>query len=151
MDGCSAPNYAMPLSRLAQLYARLAQGERDPVYGAAMGDLLQAMTAHPHLVSGQGRSDLAYMRAGGGDWVSKVGADAVQTIGIRSAGLGIAIKIADGASRALPVATFSVLEQLGLLDEGRRRQLDAYRQTPILNARGLAVGDVRAVFKLEAV
>jgi L-asparaginase II len=66
MDGCSAPNYAIPLAGLAQLYARLAQGNADPQHGAAMGDLLNAMTAHPDMVSGQGRSDLAYMSAGSG-------------------------------------------------------------------------------------
>lgn len=149
MDGCSAPNYAMPLSRLAHLYARLAQGNADPALGAAMGQLWTAMTSHPQLVSGQGRSDLAYMNAGEGDWVTKVGADAVQTIGIRSAGLGIAIKIADGATRALPVATVSVLEQLGLLDERRRGRLSAYLRPPINNVRGSVTGDIRACFRLR--
>lgn len=149
MDGCSAPNYALPLSRLAYLYARLAQGAADPVIGAAMGALFEAMTVHPQMVSGQGRTDLAYMGAGEGDWVSKVGADAVQTIGVRSAGIGIAIKIADGAARALPVATVSVLDQLGLLTARQRELLEVYRQPPILNARGSTVGDIRPLFTLR--
>lgn len=149
IDGCSAPNYALPLARLAQLYARLAHGSGDPQHGAAMGDLFNAMTTNPDLVSGQARSDLAYMTAGGGDWVSKIGADAVQTIGIRSAGLGIAIKIADGAKRALHAATFSVLDQLGLLDDTQRRLLGHYRQPLLKNARGTAVGDIRAVLALQ--
>jgi L-asparaginase II len=149
LDGCSAPNYALPLSRLAHLYARLAQGRSDRRLGAPMGDLFDAMTGHPDLVSGTARSDVAYMQAGGGDWVSKVGADAVQTIGIRSAGLGIAIKIADGATRSLQTATFSVLDQLGLLDTRRRELLDAYRQPELTNVRGTTVGQIRAVFKLR--
>ncbi len=149
MDGCSAPNYAMPLSRLAHLFARLAQGNADPQLGTAMGDLFGAMTAHPDLVSGAGRCDLAYMQAGGGDWVSKVGADAVQTIGIRSAGLGIAIKIDDGAPRALQTASYSVLDQLGLLDHDRRIALEPYRQPPINSARGAIAGDIRPVFTLH--
>lgn len=148
LDGCSAPNYALPLSRLAQLFARLAQGERDTQHGAAMGDLFDAMTTFPDLVSGQGRCDLAYMGAGQGDWVSKVGADAVQTIGVRSAGLGIAIKIADGGVRALHVAMHSVLDQLGLLGPAQRPLLEHYRQPPLLNARGTQVGDVRSVLQL---
>ena len=149
MDGCSAPNYALPLSRLAQLYARLASGHADPQFGAAMGELRSAMTAHPDLVSGQGRCDLAYMTAGAGDWVSKVGADALQAIGIKAAGLGIVVKIADGAPRALHTAVYSVLEQLGLLDDSQRRQLAHYRQPPLTNARGSTVGQVRAVFTLQ--
>jgi L-asparaginase II len=149
LDGCSAPNYALPLSRLAQLYARLAQGAADVRLGAPMGDLFDAMTGHPDLVSGEARCDLAYMAAGGGDWVSKVGADAVQTIGVRSAGLGIAIKIADGATRSLQAVTFSVLDQLGLLDTHRRALLEPYRQPELKNARGMTVGQVRPLFTLR--
>ncbi len=40
----------------------------------------------------------------------------MQPIGIRSAGLGIAVKMADGATRAPQVATVGMLEQLGPLD-----------------------------------
>jgi L-asparaginase II len=149
MDGCSAPNYALPLARLAHLFARLAQGAADVRLGGAMGDLFGAMTAHPDLVSGTARCDLAYMSAGGGDWVSKVGADAVQAIGIRSAGLGIAIKVSDGSARALHTATYSVLDQLGLLDQRQRALLDQYRQPPLTNVRGSTVGDIRPVFALR--
>ena len=149
LDGCSAPNYAMPLARLAHLFARLGQGAADPRLGGAMGDLFDAMTGHPGLVSGQARSDLAYMTAGGGDWVTKVGADAVQTIGIRSAGIGIAVKVADGASRALQTATVSVLDQLGLLDARQHAMLEPYRQPLLKNVRGTVVGDIRAVFRLQ--
>jgi L-asparaginase II len=149
MDGCSAPNYAMPLARLAQLYARLAQGHADPVHGAAMGDLFHAMSGHPDLVSGQARCDLAYMQAGRGDWVSKIGADAVQTIGIRSAGLGMAIKVADGAKHVLHSATFSVLEQLGVLDDTQRALLGHYRNPALKNAKGAPVGEIRPVFQLQ--
>jgi L-asparaginase II len=149
LDGCSAPNYALPLSRLAYLYARLAQGAADARLGAPLGDLFDAMTGHPDLVSGEARCDLAYMSAGAGDWVSKVGADAVQTIGIRSAGLGIAIKIADGATRSLQAATFSVLDQLGLLDARQRAALAHYRQPDLKNVRGSVVGQIRPVFQLR--
>ena len=114
-----------------------------------MGDLFRAMTTYPDLVSGEARSDLAYMGAGGGDWVTKVGADAVQTIGIRSAGLGIAVKISDGGMRALHVATYSVLDQLGLLGPAQRCVLEPYRQPLVKNARASVVGDVRAVFPLQ--
>jgi L-asparaginase II len=148
IDGCSAPNYALPLARLAHLYARLAQGARDVRLGGAMGDLFDAMTGHPDMVSGEARTDLAWMTAGGGDWVAKIGADAVQTIGIRSAGIGIAIKVSDGNSRALHPATYAVLDQLGLLD-GRRERLEPYRMPAIRNARGTEAGNIRPLFTLQ--
>lgn len=149
IDGCSAPNYALPLARLAHLFARLGQGEQDARLGSAFGPLFDAMTGHPDMVSGTERSDLVLMTAGGGDWVAKVGADAVQTIGIRSRGIGIAIKIADGNSRGLHTVTYNVLDQLGLLDDGKRAVLERYRQPQIRNARGTLAGDIRPLFTLE--
>ncbi|HYD96519.1 MAG TPA: asparaginase [Noviherbaspirillum sp.] len=148
IDGCSAPNYALPLSRLAYTYARLAQGDADPDHGSLMGDLFRAMTAHPELVSGTGRVDLALMQAAPGDWVAKGGAEGVQVLGIRSAGLGIAIKVADGHARGLAAATVSVLEQLGLLAAADTTPLDSWRSTEQRNLRGLHTGEVRAAVTL---
>jgi L-asparaginase II len=149
IDGCSAPNYALPLSRLALAYARLAQGDRDARYGSALGDLYRAMTAHPELVSGTARNDLALMQAAPGDWVAKIGADGVQVIGVRSAGLGIAIKVADGNARALPPATVSVLQQLGLLQSLEGSPLKSWARSQLKNFMGLHTGEVRPVVRLD--
>lgn len=143
IDGCSAPNYAVPLKRLAELYARLAQagGELQPMF--------DAMTRHPDLVSGTRRLDLALMQAGGGDWVAKGGADGVQAVGVRSAGLGIAIRIADGNPRARNAAAVEVLQQLGLLDDTSGTPLAAWDCPPIRNYRGIETGGVVPVLKLR--
>ena len=142
IDGCSAPNYAVPLDRLAFAFARLAAGQDDVRYGAAPTLLAAAMTAHPEMVSGERRNDLALMRAGRGDWVTKVGAEGVQAIGIRSKSWGVAIKVVDGSARGLHPATVSVLDQLGLLDAAQRSELAAWRSPEIRNYRGLVTGRV---------
>ncbi len=149
IDGCSAPNYALPLASLAHLYARLAQGAAEPRLGHVFKPLFDAMTHRPDMVSGTERSDLVLMTAGGGDWVAKIGADAVQAIGIRSRGIGIAIKVADGNNRGLHTITYNVLDQLGLLDEGKRAVLARFRQPQIRNARGTVAGDMRSLFTLQ--
>ncbi|MBZ4211179.1 MAG: asparaginase [Rhodoferax sp.] len=149
IDGCSAPNYAMPLSRLAYGYARLASGPRDSEFGESFAALSEAMTAHPDLVSGTGRNDLAFMRAGRGDWVSKVGADGVQVLGSKSRGEAFAIKIIDANKDALFAASVEVLEQLGWLDDAQREELKPWRAQTILNVRGLPVGERLPVFKLQ--
>ena len=148
IDGCSAPNYAMPLSRLALSYARLAQDGSDDVYGDAPAKLCAAMTASPELVSGTGRTDVAFMQSGPGDWVAKIGAEGVQVIGIRSAGLGIAVKVADGNTRALCTATVSVLQQLGLLAHPEASPLAAWVRPKTHNYAGIRTGELRAVFAL---
>jgi L-asparaginase II len=142
IDGCSAPNFAMPLHRLAQAFGRIAARETPELAALAF-----AMTRHPDLVSGTGRTDLALMQMGKGDWVSKVGAEGVQAIGIRKNGIGIAIRIADGNKRALQVATANVLQQLGLFNDPRS-PLAASLNPTLRNYRGTAVGTVEAVFEL---
>jgi L-asparaginase II len=151
IDGCSAPNYAVPLAALALAYARLASTADDAEFGSAPKTLADAMSAHPEMVSGDGRNDLAYMRAGRGDWVTKIGAEGVQGVGVRSLGLGIAVKVVDGAKRGLHPAVVSVLDQLGLLDERARAELAAWREPVIRNYRGIATGKVMPVVALQGV
>src|SRR6478609_6423789 len=148
IDGCSAPNYAVPLASLAAAFARLASAEVDAEYGVAPRALANAMIAHPEMVSGEHRSDLALMQAGRGDWVTKIGAEGVQAIGIRSQGIGIAIKVADGQKRGLYPAIVAVLDALGLLDATARAALAPWARRPIRNYRGIETGEVRPVVAL---
>jgi L-asparaginase II len=148
-DGCSAPNYAMPLSRLARGYARLASGAADPEFGEAFALLADAMVAHPELVSGTARNDEAFMRAGRGDWVTKIGADGVQAFASKGRGQAFALKVSDGNKLALHSATIAVLDQLGWLDARQQGELRPWRSEAIPNARGTQVGERKAVFQLE--
>lgn len=174
VDGCSAPNLAMPLAGLARLWAMLAAsdlGDQDSedtgarlaaAPGAresriarradierAFDQMFGAMTAHPEWVSGTGRTDLLLTRAGEGDWVAKAGADGVQTLAIRSLGIGIAIKITDGHADARHVAIVETLHQLGL-PGAQHPSLDPWRAMPIRNIAGLRVGERRPVFRLQS-
>ena len=149
IDGCSAPNYAAPLSGLALAYARLAAGAASPIAGASLARLSQAMRQHPDLVSGTGRHDEAFMRIGGGDWVSKTGADGVQALGSVSRGIGIALKVSDGSRQAQTAATVAVLDQLGWLTPAQRQALKPWQAETILSVKGEVVGARRAVFSLQ--
>jgi L-asparaginase II len=148
IDGCSAPNYAVPLASLARAFARLAAAEVDADYGLAPRRLADAMMAHPEMVSGERRSDLALMQAGRGDWVTKIGAEGVQAIGVRSRGIGIAVKVADGQKRGLYPAIVAVLEQLGLVDAKARALLAPWGRRAVRNYRGLETGEIRAAVDL---
>ena len=149
VDGCSAPNFALPLAGLARAFVRLCRDQADPEYGDAPRTIFGAMTAHPEMVSGEKRNDLAIMQTGKGDWVSKVGAEAMQGIGIRSRGWGIANKIADGNPRALHPVTVEVLRQIGLLDDPDGTPLSGFRHPPVKNYREIETGVVRPVFDLN--
>jgi L-asparaginase II len=143
-DGCSAPNFALPLARLAHLYARLAA---DPAPGFRA--LFFAMTRHPDLVSGTARFDLAMARAGAGDWVAKVGADGVQCIGVRSRGIGIAVRVLDGSPRAAQVAAVEVMHRMGLLPDPPSGPLAPWFRPAIRSLRGQVTGETIPVFQLR--
>ena len=149
IDGCSAPNYAMPLAHLARGYARLAGGAPDTDLHESLAALANAMVARPELGSGTGRHDLDFMRAGQGDWISKTGADGVQVVGSRSRGEAFALKIMDGNMVAQVAAAVEVMEQLGWLDARQREALAPRRSADLVNARGLQVGERKPVFRLE--
>jgi len=140
-DGCSAPNYAMPLQAIARLYCRLASD-------AGLDAMRSAMTRHPDVVSGTGRMDLALMRTGKGDWVAKGGAAGLQAIGVRSRGIGIAVRIADGNPAAVRAATVSALQQLKLLANPRPTPLAPFAEGIVRNDRGREVGRIDARFRL---
>lgn len=148
-DGCSAPNYAVPLSGLARGFARLALTVDDARYGDAPQRLFTAMSTHPGLVSGERRNDLALMQTGAGDWATKVGAEGVQGIAVRSRDLGIAIKMADGDRRGLFPVTVAVLAQLGLVAEPATTPLAPYVDPIQRNLRGIVTGRVRAIVELR--
>ncbi len=153
IDGCSAPNYAVPLKNAALGYARLM----DPAsltanVGSAASRVVRAMTHHPVLVSGDGRFDTELMRSTGGALLSKGGAEGFQCIGIPAGrtgsgqpALGMALKVLDGdlGHRALSLATLQVLQSLGAIDAGERKSLAKFDERPLQNLRGLVVGEMR--------
>lgn len=148
IDGCSAPNYALPLPALAHAYARLAAGAPGSAWAGAASTLRDAMRDEPLLVSGEARADLALVRAGAGDWIAKVGADGVQTLASLSRGIGLAIKISDGNTRALLAVTVALLRQLGWLDNSAAEALKVFDQPALCNWRGTETGRLQACLPL---
>ena len=158
VDGCSAPNFAVPLANAAAAFARLA----DPVHtqhAEALDTIFTAMTTCPEMVQAPGGFDTVLMQIGAGRFVVKRGAEAYAGIGIvpgalgaGSPALGIVIKIADGGARATMPVAVSVLRQLGALspeDEQRLAEAGFALPQPVRNWRGTVVGEARGVFRLE--
>jgi L-asparaginase II len=148
VDGCSAPNFATSVHGLARAMARFAAAEEGTSRGRAMIRLRSAMTLHPELVAGEGRSCTRLMRAMSGRAAVKTGAEGVFVAMIPERRMGVALKIADGATRASECAIAAILVRLGVLDADDPAA-KAYLDAPILNRRGLDTGSVRAVAALR--
>lgn len=134
VDGCTAPNFALPLTGFARALAKLA-GNKTP--GAAR--IVRCMIAHPELVAGSGRACTALMHSSGGRAAVKIGAEGVYAGILPERELGVALKIDDGAARAAETAIAAILDKLGVLGDGARGLLYA----PVLNTRDVTVGERR--------
>ncbi|CAM3557646.1 asparaginase [Paracoccus nototheniae] len=141
IDGCSAPNWACSVEGLARAMARFANPGPDR-RGQAMRRLVDAMRSHPDMVAGEGRSCTDLMRAMGGAVAVKTGAEAVFVAILPEQGLGIALKITDGATRASEAAITALLSHLGVLDPAHPVARDLLG-APITNCRGRITGELR--------
>lgn len=107
-DDCGAPTYFLQLGQMASLYAHLASGN-----SLDMERIVRAMVYHPSLISGAGEFDTELMRLTEGELVSKAGAEGIQCIGRVGEGMGLAIKVMDGAKRAKHAVAIHLLKQMG--------------------------------------
>jgi L-asparaginase II len=153
IDGCSAPNFALPLERAATLFARLmAPGGLPPDLRAAAARAVAAMRRHPEMVAGTDRLCTVLMRAGGSGLIAKIGAEGFYGLGYErdGRGYGMALKVADGdGDRARPAAVCAALVAVGVLAEGTAREIFERFVGALRNHRGLVVGRVTPVLDLR--
>ena len=107
-DDCGAPTYCMPLGQMASLYAHLASGQN-----LELERIVRAMTYYPEFVAGEKAFDTELMRLSEGELVSKSGAEGIQCIARNGEGMGMAIKVIDGAKRAKYAVAIHLLTQMG--------------------------------------
>jgi L-asparaginase II len=168
VDGCSAPNFAIPLVNAALGIARLC----DPrtladARATACKKITTAMTTYPEMISNHGEFDCELMKAGAGKILTKRGAEGFQVVGLMPGvygenGVGIAFKVTDGDSshmnndletstRVRPAVVLEILRQLKALNEMQLKSLEKFGPVKQLeNYRGLVTGESHPVFDLSA-
>jgi L-asparaginase II len=140
VDGCGVPVFGLPLDSMARSYSRLAVAARR-------GDevprrIVNAMRLHPFLVGGSDRFDSVLMEETDGRILAKVGAEGVHSLAVVDAGIGVALKVEDGAQRAQFPAVLRVLQCLGALPESLPPRLAEFLRRPVRNTRGAVVGEI---------
>ncbi|HYJ80986.1 MAG TPA: asparaginase [Longimicrobiaceae bacterium] len=140
-DGCGVVCFALPLRHMALAFAGLAAGARRGEGSAAA--VVAAMTAHPEMVAGEGRICTDLTRRAAGRLFAKVGAEGVYCVGVPGAELGIAIKVEDGAARAVAPAIVALLRELDLISEDDFGALHAHVYPDLFDTRGEVVGQLR--------
>src|SRR5262249_24039833 len=128
IDGRGVGTFALSLEAMARTFARLPEldgGERT----------LHAMRAHPDLIRGPLAADSILMRKLLG-WAAKGGAEGLMCA-TGPEGLGVALKVEDGNTRAVAAALGEVLRRLGYAEA---KELTC---TPVATSRGEVVVEIR--------
>jgi L-asparaginase II len=144
IDGCSAPNFAGTLAGFALAMARFAAAETalDGRRRAAAIRLRDAMRDHPFLIAGAGRACTELIEAARGRAVVKTGAEGVFFAMLPGRALGVALKVADGATRAAECAMAALLVRLGAAEAADPRLLRRLRPAQT-NRAGRVTGELR--------
>ncbi len=140
VDGCGVAVFGLPLANMALAYARLAAAASRGVDGPQR--IAAAMTGHAFLVGGSERFDSVLMDACNGRVICKIGAEGVHSLAIVDQGIGIAVKVEDGAPRAQYPAVLALLSTLGVLPDPLPESLRELSGQLIWNTRGEVVGDI---------
>ena len=142
IDGCGVPTWALPLRALALAFARLGTPDQlPPARRDACRRIALAMVRQPLMVAGSGRLCTALLELGGG-LLAKTGAEGVYVAAMPGSGLGLALKVEDGASRAAEVTLLAALERLGWLPEPVLRDLERFARPILRNHAGTEVGRI---------
>jgi L-asparaginase II len=149
-DGCSLPNYNIPIRNLALGFANIGTLKADnKARKEAFQKIIEAIQSFPLMVSGEGRSDYLLMQALPKEIICKIGGEAVQGIAILTKKWGMAIKIADGNARAIGPVMVEALRQLGVLPDSRLKYVEPIVKPNLYNNRNLLIGHIIPVFKLK--
>lgn len=145
IDGCGIPAFALPLVATATAMAQMADPTaHSPERRHAAHAVVNAMRRHPALVAGTGRLDSAVMQAAP-SIALKGGAEGFHVAILPEQGLGLAVKVDDGAKRGAELVILAVLDRLGVLDDAAKAALAEWMEPPVRNVAGAVVGKMRAV------
>jgi L-asparaginase II len=142
IDGCSAPNAAVPLAAMARSFAGLVSSSDE-----IPRTVVAAMVEQPFLIGGSDRFDTRLMEVTEGRLLAKGGAAGAHCTADRRSKQGLAVKLDSGDGTWTAVAVMAALERLGWLDEGERQALSTFARPTLRNHKRLAVGTVRPVFR----
>ena len=143
IDGCGVVAFALPLESMARAWSRLARAVRDT--DEIPSRIVHAMQTRPFLIGGTDRFDSVLIEETEGRAVAKIGAEGVHSIAVPEQGIGIAVKVDDGAMRAQFPAVIRILQMFDVLPSARPPRLDEFMRRPVRNTRGEVVGEIRLV------
>jgi L-asparaginase II len=144
VDGCGIPVFGMALKDIALAMARLADPDGlAPDRAAACRRIVAVCAKHPPLISGTGTFNSVVLAETGTRCLLKGGAEGVYAAALPDLGLGLCLKIDDGAGRAAQAAVLAALVSLGVIDGAAEARIRAKVPAEVRNWAGTLVGEIR--------
>ncbi|HEY1728727.1 MAG TPA: asparaginase [Candidatus Baltobacteraceae bacterium] len=139
-DGCGLPIFGSSLKNIAVAYARFGVSTEESTAAIRL-----AMTTRPEFMGGtHANLDTNVICNSGGAVLGKIGAEGLHADTIVGTGIGIAIKICDGNSRAIGPALVQTLEKPLQRAHGDSPWLREFALLTVTNASGTTVGQIVA-------
>jgi L-asparaginase II len=143
VDGCGVVVFGLPLAHMSRAWAMLGasatRGDEIPAR------IMRAIRTRPLLFGGSDRFDSVVVEETSGNVVPKIGAEGVHSVAVLDRGLGLTVKVEDGAMRAQYPAVLRLLQLVGALPDPLPARLQDFARTRVRNTRGEVVGDVRSI------
>jgi L-asparaginase II len=147
VDGCGVPVHAVPLRAMATLFARIVDPDADEPLAPHLTRAVTAMRAAPYLVGGRGILDTSLTERVE-NVIAKRGAEALQCVGVMGRGIGVAVRVDDGSTRAAGPSTLRALEVLEVVGSEQLDALAPFARPPVFGG-GRSVGALTSDFTLN--
>lgn len=141
VDGCAVPSFGVGVRAMARAAALFGTPEELPdATTEAVRRITRVVLAHPEMIAGDGLFDTQLIRAGKGKLLVKQGAEGVEIVSVVGERMGLAVKIGDGARRAVRALLTELLVELGLIT---RRDATELAPRVVRTREGDPIGEIQ--------
>ena len=137
VDGCTLPNPLIPLKKFAFAAAQLADYTKLNEYSATAKRIFNSCIKFPEITGGSKSINAILTKLSNGRIFFKNGAEGVFVAIIPEQKSALAVKIADGASRAAEVAIAGLISELKIIDDN---QVEKIKNKTIENSSSQNIG-----------
>ena len=145
IDGCSAPQYAFKIKKIAHMLTNLNKSYNDLFdYSNEVKKLINSIIANPKYIGGSDSLDSKIMMIANKNIFCKGGAEGVFLFTDLKKGISGVIKIVDGNERATPYLIYELFKKLKIMKKNELLKLEKFCKFDLTNHARIVVGRVNA-------
>lgn len=149
VDGCGAPNFAIPLPNMAIAYLKLANSHliEDEKMRNAIIQIVDVMNGYPKMIASENFICTTLLMDA--NIVAKGGAQGVYCFSLKKEKLSFVFKIMNGSEMPWSIIIANLLEQIDYANKETIENVKAIRSHHIKNDAGVVVGEIVSSIQLD--